>query len=145
MFWPILESITREMDAFGEFGLLQAELENHFQGQRRQGTTPAVNIYGNDTEVVVKAEMPGVSPDEIKLTVEDRVLTLVGERKSVALGEEDAYLHRELETGAFKRTIRLPFEVKHEGVTARHANGVLTVTLPRADAAMPRTIPVNEE
>jgi HSP20 family protein len=140
MFWPMINVLNRE---FGDFGRIAEELENRFYSGGEEETTPALNVYGNENELVVSAELPGADPDDIKVTVADKVLTLEAERKPVNLGEEDAFLHRERRYGSVKRSLRLPFAVRDNDIKAAYRDGVLTITLPRVEEDKPRVIKVN--
>lgn len=143
MFWPILEAITRELESCGDLSKLQEEWEERLRAQF--GAQVPVNVHSNDREVVVSAELAGVKPEAIKVTVEGRILTLEGERETEPLGEEDVCVRRERSTGSFRRQIRLPFDVNADQVKARHQQGVLTVSLPRKDGGQARSIRVEAE
>ena len=143
MFWPIIEALTKELESHGDFSRWQEDLEERVRSQF--GLQPPVNVYGNDHQVVVTAELPGVIAEDIHISVDNQVLTLEGERKAPDLGEEDAYLKQERSHGKFERKIRLPFEVDVEKIVARQVQGVLTVTLPRAESSKPHSIKVESD
>lgn len=144
MFWPILEAITRELENCGDLTNLQEEWEERLRAQF--GAQVPVNVVANDREVVVSAELAGVDPAAIKVTVEGRLLTLEGEREEApATTDDDMVIRQERSTGPFRRQIRLPFDVRAGAVKARHRQGVLTVTLPRTDAEQAHTVDVEAE
>lgn len=103
---------------------------------------PAVNVWQSDNEVFAEAEVPGVKGEDLDVSVVGNELTIKGTRQDVA-GEQAEYHRRERGTGAFVRVIRLPVEVDAEKVEASLRDGVLTLTLPKAEAAKPRRINVN--
>ncbi|MCX7818320.1 MAG: Hsp20/alpha crystallin family protein [Kiritimatiellae bacterium] len=106
---------------------------------------PRMNAKADDESAVVQVELPGVDPASVKVSVAGDVLTIEGERPS-AIPDTAKEVHRqERATGSFARSLRLPWEVEADKVTASHKNGVLTVTLPRREATKPRTVAVTAE
>lgn len=128
-----LRRLQGEMDRI--FGPVQGELE----------TFPAVNIWSDREQIVVTAELPGMDPDSIGITTKGDLLTLQGERKAEP-DAENIVCHRvERWSGAFSRTLRLPFDVNAEKVRAHYKNGVLAVTLPRSEESRPSKIQIQTE
>ncbi len=132
---------------FEEMSNLQREMERMMQAfapdrARMLSTFPAMNAWTDDEVEVITAEVPGVDPKDIDITVNNDVLTISGERKATEQAEEIRYHRRERVNGKFSRSIQLAFPVDAEKVTAACENGVLTVTLPRAEADKPRKISV---
>jgi len=106
---------------------------------------PAINAWTTEDEEIVTAQLPGVNPDDIELAIVNDVLTISGERMA-ADGEtngEKRYHRRERVSGKFSRSMQLAFAVAADKVTAGYENGVLKVTLPRAEADKPRKITVH--
>jgi HSP20 family protein len=102
---------------------------------------PVVDVWAKEDEVVVEAELPGVEPEDVDISVEGDVLTLRGKRNRSA--DEEARLYRqERGFGEFSRSFRLPFRVETNAIDARFVNGVLEIKLPRAEADRPRRIAV---
>ena len=101
---------------------------------------PAVDMYQTDNEVVVKAALPGIKADEVQINVTGEVLTLKGETKQENETKEKAYHIREQRWGAFERSLVLPTEVVADKAKADFENGILTITLPKADEVKPKTI-----
>jgi HSP20 family protein len=97
-------------------------------------------MYQTDNEVVVKAALPGIKADEVQINVTGEVLTLKGEVKQENESKEKAYHIREQRWGAFERSLVLPTEVVADKAKAYFENGVLTITLPKADEVKPKTI-----
>lgn len=105
--------------------------------------TPAVDIYQTgEHELVLKAELPDLAREDIDITVENFVLTIKGEKKSVAEVKEEQYHHVERRYGAFSRSFSLPQTVDAGKVAADYKNGVLTIRLPLREEAKPRQIKV---
>jgi HSP20 family protein len=106
---------------------------------------PAVNVWTDTDSAVVTAEIPGVSLEDIEISVEDDTLTLRGDRQREALAEEATYHRRERRFGSFLRTFRLTLRVDSEKVDATLRNGVLSISLPRAEEDKPRKIAIRAE
>jgi HSP20 family protein len=101
---------------------------------------PAVDMYQTDNEIVVKAAIPGVKTDEVQINITGEVLTIKGELKEKEEVQEKAYYLREQRWGTFERTIALPTDVIADKAKAEFENGVLTITLPKAEEVRPKTI-----
>jgi HSP20 family protein len=103
---------------------------------------PAVDIFEDANAIRIVAEVPGVSPDNVKISHEDNVLTIHGTKQQVA-EESTERVHRYERTyGAFERSFTLPATVDVNGIKAGYEHGVLTVTLPKVEKARPREIQV---
>ena len=105
------------------------------------GVYPPVNVFRTRDGAVVRAELPGIRPEDVSITVEGRQLTIGGERRPPD-GEERGYHRRERAWGKFSRSVRLPDDLDLARVDAQCRNGVLTLVLPMAEAAKPRQIAV---
>ena len=103
---------------------------------------PAVDISEGDDESVVSMELPGVGKDDISITLNDGKLTISGERKQTAIPENAKWLRNETTVGEFSRTIVLPHQVDVSRVSAEMNDGILRVTLPKAEEARPREVKV---
>ena len=103
---------------------------------------PAVDIFDNDNEIVLKAELPGLKKEEIDIHVEDNLLTLRGERKREEEVKDKGYYRSERAYGTFSRSFTLPATVDVKKINASYKDGVLAVTLPKAEEAKPRQIEV---
>lgn len=112
-----------------------------FQGNR--GVYPPVNLHETEEGFVLTAELPGVSPEDIDVSIEGATVTLAGERKvEYAAGDGTSVHRRERPTGTFRRAFELPTEIDVENARASHKNGVLTLTLPKSPALQPRQIEI---
>jgi len=130
-------------DIFADMRRLQREMDRLVSsyGEAKEAF-PAINLWSNADQILVKAEVPGVNPKDLDVSVQNDLLTIQGERKS-DVRSEDVVCHRaERGMGRFLRTVRLPFEVDVGKVSAETVNGVLTLTLPRAEAGKPRRIQI---
>jgi HSP20 family protein len=102
---------------------------------------PATDIVENDDGLKMVVELPGLRPEDVKITLENWVLTVRGEKKQEK--EEKGRVHRfERSYGAFERSFSLPTTLNPDKVAARFENGVLTIEIPKAEQAKPREIPV---
>jgi HSP20 family protein len=112
-------------------------------GRENRAYAPRIDFTETETELRFAAELPGFEEKDLKVSLEDGVLTIEGERNA-EVKNEDAKEVRHFETfhGTYRRALRLPSEVDADAVTATYRNGVLTVTLPKAPAAKVRSIPV---
>lgn len=106
---------------------------------------PAVDIYETADSLVVEAELPGIDPDDIEVTVDDGVLTVRGERKHERDVKEENYYRVERAWGSFQRSIRLPAESQADEVKAGYDAGVLKITVPKAAPPKPKSVPVTVE
>jgi HSP20 family protein len=109
---------------------------------RRAPGYPAMNIWTNEEGLVLTAEVPGVAPQDIDISVVGETLTLSGERKPDELKEGSRYHRQERGYGKFARSVQLPFPVDVSAVDATFKQGVLFVTMPRAEEDKPRKIAV---
>ena len=123
-------------DPFRDFGFATGATGNTWM--------PPVDIYQNgDHELVLKAEIPDMSREDIDITVENFVLTIKGEKKLANTVKEEQYHHVERRYGTFSRSFSLPQTVDAGKVSAEYKNGVLTVRLPLREEAKPRQIKVD--
>jgi HSP20 family protein len=104
--------------------------------------TPAVDVVEHDNAYVLRAEIPGIAPNEIDVQVENDVLTLRGERKQENQEERDGYRRLERSYGSFSRTFVLPKGTNVEAIEARAENGVLSISIPKVQAASARKVEV---
>jgi HSP20 family protein len=105
-------------------------------------SSPAIDMYQTDDEVVVRAALPGFKADEVQINVTGDVLTLRGELKQQEEKKERAWHMREHRWSSFERSISLPTEVRADQAVADFENGILTITLPKAEEVKPKTINV---
>lgn len=106
---------------------------------------PAVDLSETDDAYVLRADLPGLSPDDVSIELENRVLTISGERTAEHETEEAGYRRLERSFGSFRRTLTLPAGVDAEAITAAFDNGVLTVRVPKPEAIKPRKVAIAVE
>jgi len=134
-----LQRLRMEMDrlfeeAFGD------------EGSWRGGTwAPPVDLYDTEEALILKAELPGLSKDDIHIEVHDRTLTLRGERKHEAEVKEERFQRRERAYGSFQRAFWLPTTVDTEKIQANFKDGVLELRIPKSEAAKPKKIAIAGE
>jgi len=129
--WQEMERMRRELDRMSDgFSL------------RRAPNFPALNVWTNIEGALVTAEVPGVEPDAIDISIVDRTLILRGSRQVDDLGENVKMHRQERGYGEFQRTLSLPFHIETEQIKATFKNGVLTIILPRAEEEKPKKIAV---
>ena len=107
--------------------------------------SPPVDIAEKDTEYVVKVELPGVAKDDVKISTVDNVLTIRGEKKEEKESKGSNYHRVERAYGSFQRSFTLPTTVKSDRIEASFKDGMLTITLPKAEEAKPKMIEVKIE
>lgn len=103
---------------------------------------PAVDMYQTDDDIVVKAALPGIKADDVQISVTGEALTIKGEMKQKEETKEKSYHIREQRWGMFERTLALPTEVIADKARADFEDGILTVSLPKAEEVRPKTITV---
>lgn len=141
--WPT----SRYGSMWSEMDRLQREMNRLFQpfaaGRRGAGNFPAVNIWTGEDNALLTAEIPGVDPDKLEVTVKDNTVTIRGSREAEELKEDESYLRQERGAGTFVRSFALPFQVDGGNVSAQYQKGILQLTLPRAEEDKPKKISVN--
>ena len=146
-------SITR-WEPFSELMSLRDAMDRLFEesfvrpgrllGMAGAGTVP-IDMYQQDGNIVVKAPLPGVKPEDIDVTVVGETLTIKGESKEEKEVKEENVIRRERRFGAFSRSVTLPSPVDTSKASAAFENGVLTLTLPMAEEAKPKAIQVKSK
>ena len=142
----------RPFEPLASLRRLNAVLDEAFgNGQQEEGSTitsawyPACDVFEDKEAVKIVAELPGVRPEDVKISLENNLLTIRGEKKQQA-EESSERVHRyERSYGVFERSFALPTTVDSDKVSATFQNGILTVTVPKAERARPREIPVQAE
>ena len=145
--------MVQRWDPFRELGRMQETLDRLWRGFGPQaGIANGVEAWAIPLDVaregdtiVVRASVPGVQPEDIRVTVEDGVLTIDAETRAESEHKEEHYLMRERRVGSFHRSLRLPETVDVERAESSYENGVLTVTIPKAEDKKARQLKVNAE
>ena len=141
-------TLVRFSDPFREFAQLQDRLTRAFSGDEgllNSGSwVPPVDIYQNgEHELVLKAELPDLTREDIDITVDNGTLTIRGEKKFAGEVKDESFHRIERRYGSFSRSFSLPQTVDTAKVGAEYKNGVLTVRLPLREEAKPRQIKVD--
>ncbi|MBI5470953.1 MAG: Hsp20/alpha crystallin family protein [Ignavibacteriae bacterium] len=139
-FWNEISEFEREINKV--FGNIHRD-ETATGHQLDRYYSPAIAAWENDDHTALMVELPGVKKEDLKLSVENNVLTVTGSRKRHATPEKSTWLRNEIRTGDFSRTVRLPQGVDTTKISAELANGVLRVVLPKAEEVKPREIRIN--
>jgi HSP20 family protein len=144
MFNSGLWRVRRISDMVPEILELQREMNRLFSnvGHKAPAEYPVVNIREKDGAAVVSAELPGMDHEKLDITIAGDALTIAGSAPKESLSEGETYLRQERATGAFQRTIGLPFQINAQEVEARYEKGILTITLPRAADDLPKKIKI---
>ena len=146
--------IARRVDPFRDLASLRSRFDrlfsDHFAtlGDADGGEAfssswvPSIDVLENDSEIRLRAELPGMNEDDVEITLENNQLTLQGEKKFELEENEGEYRRVESRYGKFYRRFSIPATVDQTKIDAQFSNGVLTVALPKAEAAKPKRIPV---
>jgi HSP20 family protein len=133
-----------------ELNRLQQEVARFFEAPVSRSSrlpfdhwAPAVDLSEDPDQFVLTAELPGLKKEDIQLSLQDGELTVSGERKSAVAEQDGALIRSERFTGRFQRVFSLPTPVAADKVRAAYEDGVLTVTLPKAEEVKPRQIPIS--
>lgn len=137
--WVEFERIRQGLDE------LSRSYAEKGKAQIRANVYPPLNIYEETDRMVVTAEIPGVKPEDLDISLEGDTLSIQGKRDSRQDDFTISYHRREIESGSFSRALALPVKVDVERISAKLTNGILTVTLMKAAEATPRQIPVSAE
>ncbi len=143
----------REYPAFRGLQSLQYDVnrifDDFFRGDLLTGDSffsrdwsPAVDIVEQNDAYILKAELPGMEKDDVKITLENNLLTIRGEKKNELEKKEGNYHRIERSYGSFERSFTIPGTIQPNNIDAHYANGILTLTLPKSEEAKPRTIDV---
>ena len=148
-----MANITR-FDPLGEVVSLRSAMDRLFEDSfvnplswrtigGADAVTPPIDVYQTPDEIVVTAALPGLTAEDLEITMTGQTLTLRGEFKPSGEVKPEQYLYRERRFGAFSRTLQLPVRVQGEQARASFTDGILTLSIPKADEVKPRQIRIN--
>lgn len=141
MFW--------NTDVLHEMNRLRREMNNLFSSYPGSSSTnatyPLINVYDNPDTIVVTAELPGMSKEKIAIKFVDNSLILSGKLNDCDESKKMTMIRSERSKGDFEKTVRLPSKIIAERIEASFVNGILSVSLPKAEEAKPKTITVNAQ
>jgi len=131
-------------DPFAELRRMQSEMNRVFSGFNGTAARefPPINIWLGEHSVVLTAELPGITRDDVNLSLQEDVLTLAGKREPKLQEQNPNWQRRERAYGTFSRTVQLPFRVDPDKVQARFNNGILEIELQRLEADRPKKIEI---
>ena len=137
-------------DPFRDLMSIQNEMNRLFGrtyggdvGESTRGAwTPALDVFETQEKFVITMELPGVSPDDVDISVEDSTLMVRGERKFYSEQQEESFLRIERRFGEFTRSLTLPSTADAESIQASFDQGVLTIEVPKREEAKPRKISI---
>ena len=142
--WPSFDRWANLRDEMNRLFDLPAMGNLAHQSQLFSGWTPALDLYQTNDNIVAVVEIPGMKKEEIYISLHDGMLTIAGER-ATSTGEGENAERTERFSGKFRRSISLPTRVDAGKVSASYKDGILTVTLPKAEEAKPKKVAVNVE
>jgi len=142
--------MMRRWEPFEELGTMQSEMDDLFSrliGTRTESNAPMrwlplIDSYVKDDKLIFKAELPGIDPKDIDVSITDRELIIKGERKQEKDEREENYVYREIAYGSFERHFALPEGIKIDELKAKFVNGILEVTVPAPVIAKARKIEI---
>lgn len=130
--WNPTRTIFEEMDRF---------FEDQAEQSQRTWNLP-LDVIENEDGYVIKASLPGVSPESLDVVLEDNVLSIKAEVEAEEIAENEQFHIRERRTGHFNRSLRFPVDVNGDEIEATYTNGVLSLNVPKAEAVKPKQINV---
>ncbi|MGD9202364.1 MAG: Hsp20/alpha crystallin family protein [Chitinispirillia bacterium] len=134
------------VDILNEMNRLRKEMNgifsNYGHANGTAATFPLLNAYEDKDNVLVTAELPGLTKDQVNITFSDGVLTLSGKQEIPEKLKEMGVIRKERSEGDFEKTLRIPMKVNQESISASFSNGILSITLPKAEEAKPKTISI---
>lgn len=144
MFRPNLWRDRRFVGTMPDILQLQREMNRLFSNMEQKSPQdyPAVNIWEKDGKALVAAELPGIDPEKMDISVSGDTLTVAGTALTGILAQDETYLRQERDVGSFKRNIQLPFQINAQEVEAKYEKGILIVTLPRIKEDLPKKIKI---
>ena len=135
--WQAMDRLRQEMDR------VMGSVEKEPGPVAQAGVFPLINASEDKDNYLVRAEIPGLAPEDVHISIEGKKLSLTGERKQPELPEGALFHRKERSITGFSRVLSLPADVDADKVTAKCQNGVLFIILPKAEAAKPRQITVS--
>jgi HSP20 family protein len=140
--WTVFDELESLQSGMND--LLSGREASRFE-RRPRWTYPPLNVWSSADGLVIDAEIPGVDPKDVEISVKGDVLTLHGKVNETAPGEGETIHRRERPAGEFTRTLQLPFRTESGAVKATCKNGILRLTLPRSEEEKPRKIAIQSD
>lgn len=133
------------IDPWRELEKMRREIDTIFSSGGRVGgnyTFPLFNVYEGKDDIVVTAELPGMSKEEVNISFVEGTLTVSGNKKPLEKVKDMTVIRQERAEGTFEKSIRIPSKVEQEKINASFSEGILSITLPKAEEAKPKTITI---
>lgn len=140
--WRLLDRFQKQLNQLGYTDNVLAGNDSDYSNVVTSHWSPAVDIKEEDNRFLITADLPGVEPKDIEITMDNGVLTIKGERQSEAREEKEGYKRVERVSGTFYRRFSLPDTADAERIEAKGKDGVLEITLPKHEKVLPRKIEV---
>jgi HSP20 family protein len=140
-----LDEMQREMHQLFSRFLGEGEQTGNRWQSPLESYVPRIESAVRENKLYVKADLPGIDPKDVEVTVEGNRLTLCGQRKAEHEGSEDGYLHREVQYGSFVRSFTIPEGVKAEDIQAKYHHGVLELSVPLPAEILPKKVNIEIE
>ena len=141
--WSLLDRFNQQLNQLGYSDKALSSNDSDYSNIVTSHWRPAVDIKEEADRFLITADLPGVEPKDIEITMDNGVLTIKGERKSEVRDEKEGYKRVERVSGTFYRRFSLPDTADAERIEAKGKNGVLEVSLPKHEKVQPRKITVN--
>lgn len=144
--------MKHELRRWSPFSDLRRDINSIFNGYsrdedenalRKSNWRPAIDIFENENELVLNAELPGMTKDDIKIVFDDNLLTLSGEKKADEKINDEDYHRIERYYGCFSRSFRITMPIDREKISAKFKEGILEIKLPKLEEAKPKEIEIN--
>jgi len=129
-----------------ELERMQSQINSLMSGYERECagcSFPLTNVYEDDEKVTMVAELPGVTKENVSISMQDRVLNIKGSRPRTEAENKMNAIRRERSVGEFEKSYKIPTDIIAEKISAEFKHGILTITLPKAEEAKPRKIEIN--
>ena len=143
MLWSELERFGRFNDPWKEFDRMRQSLAR--ASSPPAADFPLVNVWSSAEHATITTEIPGIDPKTMDVSIVDNIVTLRGSRQPEAISDDDQYHRKERWYGRFSKTVQLPFAIESNKADAKFSKGVLTISLPRAEADKPRKITIRSD
>jgi len=134
-----------DTDIFSEMERLRREMNGLFSSYwPASGSTtyPLMNVYDDKDNILVTAELPGLAKDQVNITFSDGILTVSGKQQPLAKAKGMTVVRKERSEGDFEKTLKAPTKIKQDGIKASFSNGILMITMPKAEEVKPKTIAI---
>ena len=137
-FQPV-SNIFNEIDSIINSSLVPTATINY---AKRFGRFSGISMKENGDQLQVTVELPGIAKEDVKVNINEGILSISAERKQPELKEQEQWLRNEINYGTYERSIQLPYSVEVEKITATHENGILSIVLPKHENAKPKQISI---